>query len=284
MVRPVLRWQCKGAAVESGSRTLVMGILNVTTDSFSDGGRFIAFDDAVAQGERMLAEGADILDVGGESTRPGAAPVSVEEEIHRVIPVVRELARRAGRLVSVDTSKAAVADEALRAGAHIVNDVTAMTGDPAMAGVVAKHGAGVVLMHMQGSPRTMQQGPRYDDVVEDVARYLEARLAAAVGAGVGADAIVLDPGIGFGKTVEHNVKLLAGLGRLAAAGRPVLVGLSRKSFLGRITGREVGDRLAASVAGAAYAALRGARIVRVHDVKETCEALQVVDILMKEES
>lgn len=261
-----------------------MGILNVTTDSFSDGGRFIAFDDAVVQGERMLAEGADILDVGGESTRPGAAPVSVEEEIHRVIPVVRELARRTDRLVSVDTSKAAVAEEALRAGAHIVNDVTAMTGDPAMAGVVAKHGAGVVLMHMQGTPRTMQQDPRYDDVVEDVARYLDARLAAAVGAGIGADAIVLDPGIGFGKTVEHNLKLLAGLGRLSAAGRPVLVGLSRKSFLGRITGREVGDRLAASVAGAAYAALRGARIVRVHDVKETCEALQLVDILMKEES
>jgi dihydropteroate synthase len=236
----------------------------------------------------MARDGADMIDVGGESTRPGAAAVSEEEELRRVVPVVQGLRREGvsttGVLISVDTRKAAVAEQALANGAHIVNDVSALTDDPHMAGVVRRHGAGVVLMHMRGSPATMQQDPRYEDVAEAVSVYLGARLAELKGQGLDAETMVLDPGIGFGKTVDHNLQLLARLDVLARHGRPVLVGLSRKSFLGKLTGREAGDRLAGSLAGLVYAALRGAQILRVHDVKESVDAVKVLAALKQEDA
>jgi dihydropteroate synthase len=281
-------WRCRDHVLRPGNRPLVMGILNVTPDSFSDGGRFSATDAAIRHGLAMARDGADMIDVGGESTRPGAAAVSEEEELRRVVPVVQGLRREGvsttGVLISVDTRKAAVAEQALANGAHIVNDVSALTDDPHMAGVVRRHGAGVVLMHMRGSPATMQQDPRYEDVAEAVSVYLGARLAELKGQGLDAETMVLDPGIGFGKTVDHNLQLLARLDVLARHGRPVLVGLSRKSFLGKLTGREAGDRLAGSLAGLVYAALRGAQILRVHDVKESVDAVKVLAALKQEDA
>ena len=251
-----------------------MGVVNVTPDSFSDGGRFLDPQAAVAHGERLIAEGAQILDVGGESTRPGAAGVPAEEELRRVLPVVQGLAA-AGARISVDTSKAAVAEAALGAGASYVNDVTAFRGDPALAALVAERGVDCCLMHMLGTPRTMQDAPRYDDVVSEVKAFLEQRLASAVGAGVAEERVMLDPGIGFGKTVDHNLALLARLDEIVALGRPVVVGVSRKSFLGRITGREAGERAVATAAANALALERGASVFRVHDVRETLDALAV---------
>jgi dihydropteroate synthase len=254
-----------------------MGIVNVTPDSFSDGGRFLDPAAAVAHGRALLAEGADVLDVGGESTRPGAAPVGAAEELDRVLPVVTALAQ-AGATVSVDTTKAAVAAPCLAAGARWVNDVSALRADPDLAGAAADAGAEVCLMHMLGEPRTMQADPRYDDVVDDVRAFLEARLAAAVAAGVPEERIWLDPGIGFGKTLEHNLALLGRLDALVALGRPVLVGTSRKSFLGRLTGRaEAADRLAGTLATTVLARARGARGFRVHDVAAARDALLVAD-------
>jgi len=263
-------------------RALVMGILNVTPDSFSDGGRYAATEAAIAHARQMLEDGADILDVGGESTRPGALPVAADEELRRVIPVIEAVHRETGAVISVDTSKAAVAEEALRRGARIINDVTAFTGDAAMAGVARRHGAGVVLMHMLGEPRTMQADPRYGDVVAEVAGYLGRRMDELEAAGLDRETMAVDPGIGFGKTVEHNVSLLAHLDRLLALGRPVVVGASRKSFLGKLTGREVGDRLPASLGAAAYAILRGASVIRVHDVKESCDVARLMAIFGSE--
>jgi dihydropteroate synthase len=254
-----------------------MGIVNVTPDSFSDGGRFLDPAAAVAHGRALLAEGADVLDVGGESTRPGAAPVGAAEELDRVLPVVTALAQ-AGATVSVDTTKAAVAAPCLAAGARWVNDVSALRADPDLAGAAADAGAEVCLMHMLGEPRTMQADPRYDDVVDDVRAFLEARLAAAVAAGVPEERIWLDPGIGFGKTLEHNLALLGRLDALVALGRPVLVGTSRKSFLGRLTGRsDAADRLAGTLATTVLARARGARGFRVHDVAAARDALLVAD-------
>jgi dihydropteroate synthase len=270
-----------------------MGILNVTADSFSDGGRYLEPDRAVEHGLALAREGADLLDVGGESTRPGAEPVDAAEESRRVLPVIAGLRARLaevagpggeGALISVDTRKAAVARQALAAGAAVVNDVSAATHDPAMADVIRESGAGLVLMHMQGEPRTMQADPRYGDVVREVRDYLAGRLAALAAAGVRPEQVAIDPGIGFGKTLEHNLRLLAGLSALRALGRPVVVGLSRKSWLGRLTGREVGDRLAASLAGMVYAVLRGAEVVRVHDVRETVDAIRVLAALRGEEA
>jgi dihydropteroate synthase len=253
-------------------RPSVMGVVNVTPDSFSDGG--INFDPraAVASAQRMLAEGAAIIDVGGESTRPGSASVTADEELRRVVPVLEELEALP---VSIDTSKAEVAARALELGAELVNDVTALRGDPALAGVVAEAGAYLCLMHLRGEPRTMQDDPRYDDVVAEVALFLEERLAFAVGQGIPEEAICLDPGIGFGKTVEHNFELLRRLGELTALGRPILVGISRKSSLGKIMGdpdAKTGST-AASVGAAVLAYERGASIFRVHDVREHVEAL-----------
>ncbi len=252
----------------------VMGVVNVTPDSFSDGGQFFDTQAAVDHGLMLLAEGADILDVGGESTRPGAAPVTAEEERERTETVVRTLAAD-GAVVSIDTTKVAVARAALAAGARYVNDVSAFAFEPELAGVVADAGVDCCLMHMRGEPRTMQDDPRYDDVVADVKAHLEERMAFAVGEGIAEERIHLDPGIGFGKTVAHNLELLRRLDEIVALGRPVVVGTSRKSFLGKLTGREVDDRVAATVATNVLALERGARIFRVHDVAPTRDALTV---------
>jgi dihydropteroate synthase len=278
----------------------VMGIVHVTPDSFSDGGLFLGADAAIAHGRELLAGGADILDVGGESTRPGADPVEEAEELRRVLPVIEGLART-GAAISIDTSKAPVARAALAAGATLVNDVTALRGDPRMADLVAESGAGCCLMHMRGEPRTMQSEPRYDDVVDDVKAFLEARLHFAVRAGIREERVMLDPGIGFGKTAAHNLELLRRLDELAVIGPPLLVGTSRKSFLGRILaadaaarggppeGVEVGvsesvdvgasesvdvaARLPATIATCVLAYERGARVLRVHDVAPVRAAL-----------
>jgi len=249
-----------------------MGVINVTPDSFSDGGVFEDADAAVAHGRRLLAEGADILDVGGESTRPGAAPVPAADELRRVIPVVEGLA---GARVSIDTMKLAVAAAALDAGAVYVNDVTAFRHDPALAGLVAERGADCCLMHMLGEPGTMQQDPRYDDVVSEVKAFLHDRMAFAVAEGVPEERIQLDPGIGFGKTLEHNLELLARLGELTDLGRPLVLGTSRKTFLGRLTGRDVTERVPGTIATCVMALERGARVFRVHDVAAVADALKV---------
>jgi dihydropteroate synthase len=247
----------------------VMGVINVTPDSFSDGGVHLRVEAAVTAAWGMLDAGAAIIDVGGESTRPGSEGVSAEEELLRVEPVLLDLG---GAPVSIDTSKAAVARRALELGVELVNDVTALRGDPELAGVIADAGCYLCLMHMLGEPRTMQSDPRYDDVVSEVKRFLEERLAFAVEAGVEEELICLDPGIGFGKTAEHNFELVRRLGELAAIGRPLVVGFSRKSSLGRLTGTATGS--AAASVGAAVAAFdRGATILRVHDVREHVEAL-----------
>lgn len=256
-----------------------MGILNVTPDSFSDGGQHQALAAALTQARRMLAEGADIIDVGGESTRPGAAAVSADEELARVLPVIAALrAERPEAVISIDTSKAAVAQAALAAGADIINDVTALQGDPAMARVAAESGAGVCLMHMQGQPRTMQQSPSYTDVVREVGEFLRRAMESAVAAGVRRECIALDPGIGFGKTREHNLTLLRSLPELLALApdRPWLVGISRKSFLGG----KVEDRLWPTVALTAALRLEGARVHRVHDVRPNLEAVRMVEAVM----
>jgi dihydropteroate synthase len=253
----------------------IMGILNVTPDSFSDGGEWFAEDAAVEHAREMVADGADLLDVGGESTRPGALPVAPEEELRRVVPVIRRVAGL-GAQVSVDTSKRAVAQAALEAGATYVNDVTAFRHDPEMAGLVADRGVDCCLMHMLGEPRTMQDDPRYDDVVDDVRAFLEQRLAFATREGVREERIHLDPGIGFGKTAEHNLELLARLEELTTLGRPLVIGTSRKGFLGRLTGRdEPHDRVDATVATSVMALERGAEVFRVHDVRPTRDALVV---------
>jgi dihydropteroate synthase len=252
-------------------RPSVMGVLNVTPDSFSDGGVHLDPDVAAAAARRMRDEGAAIVDVGGESTRPGSDGVGADEELRRILPVLERL--RGDVPLSIDTSKAEVAHRALELGAELVNDVTALRGDPALADVVAAHDAYLCLMHMQGEPRTMQLDPRYDDVAADVARFLEERLEAAVGAGIREDRICLDPGIGFGKTPEHNFELIRRLDVIVSLGRPVLVGFSRKSSLRTLTGSD--DLLAASVAAAVTAFERGATILRVHDVKPHVDALAV---------
>jgi dihydropteroate synthase len=254
----------------------IMGVLNVTPDSFSDGGRYLDPAAAVEHGRELVGEGADILDVGGESTRPGAEPVPAEEELRRVVPVIMALVAGGTRAqISVDTFKREVAEAALDAGATYVNDVTAFRSDPELAGLVADRRVDCCLMHMRGEPRTMQEHPVYDDVVSDVKAFLEERLAAAVAAGIAEERIQLDPGIGFGKTVAHNLELLRRLDEIVALGRPVVVGTSRKSFLGRITGREVDDRLPGTIATNVLALAKGASVFRVHDVAPLRDALAV---------
>ncbi len=261
-------------------RPSVIGVVNATPDSFSDGGRFLAPAAAAARARQLHAEGAVLVDVGGESTRPGAAAVGLDEELARVVPVLELLGGAVP--LSIDTSKAEVARRALELGAVLVNDVTALRADPELAGVVAGSGACLCLMHMLGTPRTMQLDPRYDDVVSEVCAFLEARLELAISEGVPEERICLDPGIGFGKTVEHNLELLARLDELVALGRPVLVGISRKRFLARILGDEaaIAGSLAASVGAAVFAYERGASIFRVHDVREHVEALTAAHALV----
>jgi dihydropteroate synthase len=257
-----------------------MGIVNATPDSFSDGGRYLDCDAAVAHALHLVEEGADLLDIGGESTRPGATPVPLAEELARVLPVVQAMAARTTVPLSIDTYKAEVARQCLAAGAHIINDVTALRGDPEMAAVVRDYGAGVILMHMQGEPATMQNNPTYTDVVAEVAAFLEARLHAAAEMGIGPERVALDPGIGFGKGRDHNVRLLAELGELERLGRPVCLGVSRKGFLGKLLDRPLERRLAGSLAAACFClAHDSAQILRVHDVAETRDALIVFEVL-----
>lgn len=256
-------------------RPLVMGIVNVTPDSFSDGGLYADSESAIAHGRKLLADGADILDIGGESTRPGAAPLAPDAELARVIPVIRALVAD-GALVSIDTRRATVMRVALEAGARIVNDVTALTGDVYSLDVVRNSDASVVLMHMLGDPQTMQVNPTYADVVGEVTSYLAERVAVCRAAGIGPKRIAVDPGIGFGKTVEHNLALLAGVERLRDLGVTVLVGASRKAFIGKLSrGEPAPERVSGSIAAALAAVARGAHIVRVHDVAQTCQALAV---------
>lgn len=280
-------WQIRDRVLSTEDHTLVMGIVNVTPDSFSDGGLYTDSRRAVAHGMELWEQGADILDVGGESTRPGAEPVSADEEIGRVMPVVAELVER-GAVVSLDTMKAEVAAAAVSAGVHIVNDITAL-GDPGMGAVCAGSGVGVVLMHMQGTPQTMQIDPHYDDVVADVLGYLEGRARFAVDSGIGRDRIVVDPGIGFGKEFHHNIELLHATARLTASGFPVLIGTSRKGFLGAIM-RDAGfetvgpGRDVATAATVALAIAGGAAIVRVHNVGHGVQAARTADAIVRSAS
>jgi len=257
----------------------VMGIVNVTPDSFSDGGLYLDADAAIAHGRELATAGADVLDIGGESTRPGAEAVGADEERRRVEPVIAALASD-GHSVSIDTSKASVAAAALDAGAQVVNDVTAFRGDPELAPLCADRGCDVVLMHMLGTPRTMQDDPRYDDVVDDVKAFLAERVGHAVAAGVAEERIWVDPGIGFGKTLEHNLELLRRLGELRDLGRSIIVGTSRKRFLGTITGREADERIGGTVASNVLALSAGADAFRVHDVTEVKQALDVAEVLL----
>jgi dihydropteroate synthase len=268
--------------MDTGLMTKLMGVVNVTPDSFSDGGLFLDPEAAIAHGRRLAQQGADILDVGGESTRPGAEAVSAEEERDRVAPVVAGLAadNGAGVPISIDTSKASVAQAALDAGAEIVNDVTAFRADPELAGLCGERGCGVVLMHMLGTPRTMQENPTYDDVVDDVKAFLAERIEAAMAAGVDEERIWIDPGIGFGKTLEHNLELLRRLGELRRLGRPIVIGTSRKSFIGKLTGREVDRRLGGTIASNVLAVRAGADVIRVHDVLELRQAITVAEVIL----
>lgn len=279
--RPSFALKLPGGVLELGPTTVVMGVVNVTPDSFSDGGLFADQRAAVAQGLELARQGAAILDVGGESTRPGSEPISPEQELERVLPVVRELKARSGALVSVDTYRAQVAEEAIKAGADIINDITSLAGDPEMAPVCVRGQAGVVLMHMLGTPKTMQTDPHYDDVVAEVGEYLAARAQAAQEAGIERQALVLDPGIGFGKTVDHNLELIRNLPSLGALGYPLLLGASRKAFIGKLTGRTVPrERLWGTLGAHLLGAALGAHMVRVHDVAPLREALMVGDAVM----
>jgi dihydropteroate synthase len=270
-----LIWQLPRGTLTITDRPLVMGIVNVTPDSFSDGGRFATADQAIAHGLELVEEGADLLDIGGESTRPGATPVDVEEELRRVLPVVRELAGQIAMPISVDTSKAEVARRCLDVGAQIVNDVTAL-GDPNMAGVVQHFGAGVILMHMQGTPATMQQAPHYEDVVGELLQFFRKCLRRCAKAGIDRKQIAIDPGIGFGKTLEHNLEILARLADFQRLKRPVCLGVSRKRFIRTILDKRTEDRLVGSLATVCYTMAQGAvQIVRVHDVRATLEAVTV---------
>jgi dihydropteroate synthase len=264
-------------------RAKIMGIVNVTPDSFSDGGEFLDPERAIAHGRQLAAEGADILDVGGESTRPGAEGVTAEEEVARVGPVVDALASDGGPPVSIDTSKLAVAEAALGAGAAMVNDVTALRADPDLAGLCAERGCEVVLMHMLGEPRTMQENPVYGDVVEDIKAFLAERIEFAVSQGIAEERIWIDPGIGFGKNVEHNLELHRRLGELAELGRPIAFGSSRKSFIGRLTGAEVDERLGGTIASNVIAYANGASMLRVHDVAPMRQALTVAESILDRE-
>jgi len=274
-------WRIAGDAIDLSRHAIIMGVLNVTPDSFSDGGEFFSTEKAVEQGKRMATEGAQIIDIGGESTRPGAEGVSVDEELARVIPVIEQLRRNISAFISIDTSKAIVAKAALAAGATIINDVTGGRADPGIFALARESSAGLVLMHMQGTPRTMQAAPHYDDVLNEVANFFRQQYERALECGVDPMAVAFDPGIGFGKTVEHNLALLAHLERLRIQDRPLVVGVSRKSSLGKMIGsKAMEDRLAPTIAFTALLRERGANVLRVHDVKENMAALRVTEALL----
>lgn len=269
------RWRLKSQVLEFGLTPLLMGIVNVTPDSFSDGGRFFAVDQAIDQALRLAAEGAHLIDVGGESTRPYATPVPPDEELRRVMPVVEKLVQSIPIPISIDTSKAAIADAALAAGAEIINDVTGLEGDPEMLAVARRHGAGVCVMHMQGNPQTMQDAPAYHDVVEDIFQYLQQRAEKLLASGIDRGRICLDPGIGFGKTHQHNLTLIANLSQYHALGFPILVGHSRKGFVGKVLGDSAADRTFGTLGASMAIARHGIQILRVHDIKATKEALEL---------
>lgn len=272
---------CRGKTLTLGTNTHVMGILNVTPDSFSDGGNYLDVQQAIVHAETMVAEGATLIDIGGESSRPEASPVSVNDELARVLPVVRALADTVDVLLSVDTYKAEVARHALEAGAHVVNDITALYGDPDMAATVAEMEAGVVLMHMKGTPRTMQQSPEYNDVVNEVCAWLKKKVQNAEAQGIAPERIIVDPGIGFGKTTQHNLELLKRLSEFRALKKPLLIGTSRKSFIGNILEVPVTERVEGTAATVCWAIAHGADIVRVHDVKANVRAAQITDALYR---
>jgi dihydropteroate synthase len=273
-------WRIAGRNVDVSARGMIMGVLNVTPDSFSDGGEHFSTDKAVEHGLQMAAQGASIIDIGGESTRPGAEPVSAEQEAERVIPVIKKLRAQSDVFISIDTSKAAVAEAALDAGAVIINDVTGGRGDTEMMPLIARRGAAVVIMHMQGTPQTMQIAPHYHEVVAEVADFFRQQYGCAIECGAEPMAIAFDPGIGFGKTLEHNLELLGSPAQLRVNDRPLVVGVSRKLFLGKVTGSlEMADRLAPTVALTALLRSRGADVFRVHDVRENLAALRVAEAL-----
>ena len=275
--RRATSWRLRTRMLHFSRRPLLMGIINVTPDSFSDGGKFLSVEAAVEQALRLADEGADLLDIGGESTRPYSDPVSTEDELGRIRPVFETLANRVSIPLSIDTNKSAVAKAALAAGAEIINDVTALTGDPAMLQLAADSAAGICAMHMQGTPQTMQDSPHYDDVVREVGEYLRSRLEALVEAGIAAERVCLDPGIGFGKTHQHNLTLMAHCDQLHELGRPLLVGHSRKGFLGELLGDKQADRSSATVGAALSLAVQGVQVIRVHDVRGVREALLAFD-------
>ena len=280
MIRETRLLDVRGQRFLLGPRAWLMGVVNVTPDSFADGGRYYEAERAVARALELAADGADILDIGGESTRPGSLPVSEAEELRRVAPVVAALRPRTEALISVDTTKAAVARAALEAGADMVNDTSAFRFDPAMPGVVARSGAAVVLMHMRGTPLTMQDDPRYDDLLGEISAFLAERMRVAEAAGIPRERIVVDPGIGFGKTFEDNLALLRRQEAFQALGRPVLMGFSRKAFLGRILGLPPGERLEGTIAAAVLSAERGAHILRVHDVGPVARAVRAAEAIL----
>jgi dihydropteroate synthase len=271
----------KNKKFDLSSRTHIMGILNVTPDSFSDGGRFFKFDDAVRQGMKMAEEGADIIDVGGESTRPGSHPVSLEEELSRVIPVIESLSQQLDVPISIDTYKAKVAQEALNAGAQMINDISALRFDPDLKKVAVQNNVPVALMHIQGTPRTMQENPWYEDVIGEITVYLKESIQIATDAGIGLEKIIIDPGIGFGKRLEDNLNILKNLNKFSILNCPILIGCSRKSFIGKILNLPMGERLEGSLAALAVAAMNGTHIVRVHDVKESKRVVNLVDAILK---
>ncbi|MXV76471.1 dihydropteroate synthase [Candidatus Poribacteria bacterium] len=272
---------CRGKTLTLGDRTHVMGILNVTPDSFSDGGCYLDVQRAVAHTRLMVEEGATLVDVGGESSRPGASQVPVDEELARVLPVIRAIVGSVDVHISVDTYKAEVARQALEAGAHLVNDITALRGDVAMASVVARMEAGLILMHMKGTPRTMQHAPQYDDVVSEVRASLQESVRTAEEQGVSAERIIIDPGIGFGKTAEHNLELLKRLAAFQSLNKPLLIGTSRKSFIGNVLGLPINERVEGTAATVCWAIAHGADIVRVHDVKANVRAALMTDALYR---
>lgn len=274
-------WKIGEDMVDLSRRGLIMGVLNVTPDSFSDGGEFFERDSAVARGVQLASEGADIIDIGGESTRPGAESISPEEELARVIPVIEQLARKIDIFISIDTSKAEVAEAALKAGASIVNDVTGGRGDARMISLVARHKCGFIIMHMQGEPRTMQNAPRYENVIVEIRDFFRQQFARALECGVDAMTVAFDPGIGFGKTLDHNLELLANLEQLRVEDRPIVTGVSRKAFLGKLVRSEaMEDRHGPTVALTALLRGRGAEIFRVHEVKENVAALRAAEAIL----
>lgn len=278
---PHYRLECRGHTFDLGARTHIMGVLNVTPDSFSDGGYFYSFDQAVDRARQMVEEGADIIDVGGESSRPGSEPMAVEEELERVLPVVERLVEELSVPVSVDTVKSQVAERALEVGAHMVNDISGLKYDPEMGSVVSSYDVPLILMHIKGRPKDMQANPVYEDLLSEIFSSLQESARRALQAGVRQESIVIDPGIGFGKTVEHNLEILKRLREFTSMGYSLLVGTSRKSFIGKVLDLPVDDRLEGSLAAVAVSILNGAHILRVHDVKPTVRAARLVDAIMR---